>query len=344
MASLMKITLARIILCAAALVCTTAWNANAQNLVVNGGFETGNFNGWNHSGDANGFDIVGDVSNFAHSGAHYAALGSSPDPGSLEQSLNTIPGRLYTLQFFVANFIGAGGGRASSFEVFWNNESVYFTSSPPVSNYWETTLTVRASAGSSTSLRFVYTHTSDFWYLDDVSVTPVTALSLNAAVSRKTHGAAGIFDINLLTANFGPECRSSGGSQALVFAFSDNVVSGNASVTGGTGSILGSPIFNANTMTVNLTGVTDVQKVTITLSNVMNSFAQVLPNTAVSVNVLGGDVTGNKTVNASDVSQTKAESGQTVDATSFRADVSANGVINASDVSLVKSRSGAGLP
>ena len=142
----------------------------------------------------------------------------------------------------------------------------------------------------------------------------------------------------------GRNAGAAGGSQALVFAFSDNVVSGNASVTGGTGSILGSPIFNANTMTVNLTGVTDVQKVTITLSNVMNSFAQVLPNTAVSMNVLSGDVTGNKTVNASDVSQTKAESGQTVDATSFRTDVSANGVINASDVSLVKSKSGSGLP
>ena len=40
--------------------------------------------------------------------------------------------------FMLRNFIGAGGGRASSFEVFWNNESVYSTSNPPVSNYWET--------------------------------------------------------------------------------------------------------------------------------------------------------------------------------------------------------------
>ena len=73
-------------------------------------------------------------------------------------------------------------------------------------------------------------------------------------------------------------------------------------------------------MTVNLTGVTDVQKITVTLSNVTDSFAQVLPNTAVSMNMLIGDTSGNKTVNASDVSQTKLQSGQAVTATNFRED------------------------
>ena len=40
--------------------------------------------------------------------------------------------------FILRNFFGAGGGSATSFEVFWNNVSVYSTSNPPVSNYWET--------------------------------------------------------------------------------------------------------------------------------------------------------------------------------------------------------------
>jgi hypothetical protein len=76
-------------------------------------------------------------------------------------------------------------------------------------------------------------------------------------------------------------------------------------------------------MAVNLTGVADVQKITITLSNVTNSFAQVLPNTAVSMNLLIGDTSGNKTVNASDVSQTKLQSGQAVTAANFREDANA---------------------
>ncbi len=343
MTSLMKMTLSRI-LCAAALVCATAWNANAQNLVVNGNFETGTFNGWTHTGDTNGFDIVGDDATFAHSGTHYGALGSFPDSGSLEQSLNTIPGRLYTLQFYLANFLQAGGGSATSFEVFWNNVSIYSTSNPPVSSYWGTRLTVRASAGSSTSLRFVYKHGSDFWYVDDVSVTLVPDLSLTGAVSRKTHGGAGTFDIDLLNANLGPECRSSAGSHLLVFAFNNSVASGSAVVSGGTGIVSGSPTFNGNTMSVSLTGVTDVQKITVTLHNVTDSFAQVLANTEVSMNILIGDTSGNKTVNASDVTQTKLQSGQPVTATNFREDITTNGQINGSDISLAKLRVGSAVP
>ena len=60
--------------------------------------------------------------------------------------------------------------------------------------------------------------------------------------------------------------------------------------------------------------------------------------------LLNGDTTGNGSVNASDVSQTKARSGQPVDATNFRNDVTVNGSINASDVSLVKTQSGTALP
>jgi hypothetical protein len=54
-------------------------------------------------------------------------------------------------------------------------------------------------------------------------------------------------------------------------------------------------------MTVNLTGVTDVQKITVTLNNVTSSTSQVLPDTAVSANMVIGDTDGDKTVSNSDV-------------------------------------------
>jgi hypothetical protein len=159
------------------------------------------------------------------------------------------------------------------------------------------------------------------------------------------HGGLGPFGIDLpLTGAPGVECRSTGGNYTVVFIFNNNVVSGGASTTEGTGSVSGSPTFVDNTMTVNLTGVADVQKLTITLSNVTDSFSQVLADTAVSVNMLIGDTTGNKTVNSSDISQTKAQSGTTTTSANFREDVTANGTINSSDISLVKSRSGFGLP
>ncbi len=172
-------------------------------------------------------------------------------------------------------------------------------------------------------------------------------LALTAAVSRKVHPGAGTFDVNLpLSGSPGVECRSSSGNHKLVFTFNNPIVSGNAAVTSGTGSVSGAPLFSgiSNTMTVNLTGVTDVQMITVTLSNVIDSFGQTLANAAVSAIMLVGDVSGNKMVNATDVSQTKLQSGVAVSAANFREDVIVSGSINATDVSQVKSRSGSSVP
>jgi hypothetical protein len=174
-------------------------------------------------------------------------------------------------------------------------------------------------------------------------VTP-TALQLTAAVSRKMHSGLGPFDINLpLSGEPGVECRDGSGNHTLVFSFTNNVVSGNANVTSGTG-VAGSPTFVGSTMTVPLNSVPDVQKITVTVSNVTDTFGQVLPPTTLSMNVLIGDTNGNKTVNATDIGQTKAQSGVAVTNANFRQDVTPNGTINASDIGLVKSRSGASVP
>ena len=53
---------------------------------------------------------------------------------------------------------------------------------------------------------------------------------------------------------------------------------------------------------------------------------------------------GNGSVTATDVSQTKGQSGQGVTGANFREDVVVNGSINATDVSAVKSKSGTALP
>jgi hypothetical protein len=171
---------------------------------------------------------------------------------------------------------------------------------------------------------------------------PFPAFQLSSAVSRKTHGGAGDFDIALP----GVECRSGGMSNdyTLVFSFSNNLESGNASVTSGTGSVAGTPAISGNTMIVNLTGVTNIQTLSVTLSGLTDQFLQPLPNTAVSMGVLIGDVNGNSAVNASDVSAAKSQIGVPVSNANFRNDVNANGAINASDISIVKSHSGEGLP
>ncbi len=170
-------------------------------------------------------------------------------------------------------------------------------------------------------------------------------LQIVSALSRMTHGSAGNFDINLpLSGTPGVECRNGGGNYIIVVSFTNTVVSGSVNITSGVGSISGNPGFNNNNMTINLSGVADVQKITVTLTNVTDSFAHVLPSTAVSMNMLIGDTSGNKTVNASDVSQTKSQSAVPVTTANFREDVIPNGAINASDITQVKAATGHSVP
>ena len=140
----------------------------------------------------------------------------------------------------------------------------------------------------------------------------------------------------------GVESRSGGGggTHTLVITFSNNVVSGNAMITSGTGSVAGSPTFSGNTMTVNLTGVVNAQTVTVTLSNVTDVFSQILASTSFSASFLLGDTNGDTFVNAGDALQTRNRSGQVTDATNFRSDVNADGFINSGDSLSVRSRSG----
>ncbi len=169
------------------------------------------------------------------------------------------------------------------------------------------------------------------------SPTPIcTPLALASAVSRKTHTGAGVFDIDLSSGS-GVESRA--GDVSMVVTFSNNVVSGNATLMAGTATV-GTPTFSGQTMTINLSGVTDQQKVTVALSNVTDEFSQTMPNTNVSVSMLLGDVNGSKTVNSTDVGQAKLAAGAPLDSTNFRADVNTSGGINTTDIAQVKSAVG----
>lgn len=169
-------------------------------------------------------------------------------------------------------------------------------------------------------------------------------LEVISAASIKMH-ASQTFGIPLpLSGEPGVECRSSSGNHTLVFNFNNDVVSGNAAVTSGVGSVMGMPSFSGNTMTVNLTGVSDVQRITVTLTGVTGTFSQMAPSTSVNMNMLIGDTNASKSVNASDIGQTKSQSGQPVTQSNFREDVNVTGSINASDIGLVKSNSGHTVP
>ncbi len=176
---------------------------------------------------------------------------------------------------------------------------------------------------------------------------PCNPLQLTSAVSRKTHAGVGTLDLNLpLTGPAGVESRSggAGGDHTVVVTFANNVISGGASVTSGLGSVVGSPTFSGNTMTVNLTGVGNAQTIAVNLSNVTDEFSQVMANTAVNASFLLGDTNGDHSVNAGDALQTRNRAGQGAGSTNLRSDVNLDGIVNSGDTVIVRAHSGDALP
>jgi kumamolisin len=143
-----------------------------------------------------------------------------------------------------------------------------------------------------------------------------------------------------LTGNEGVECRRVNGSLSLVFTFVQPVVSGDADVTDGTGSV-GNVSFSGDTMTVTLTGVTDVQKLTVTVDEINGTDA----SDSVTFGVLEGDVNGDGIVNSLDFLAVTNDSGYGSGQSGFnpRADVTCDGIVNSLDFLVVRNRSGYGL-
>jgi Dockerin type I domain len=127
----------------------------------------------------------------------------------------------------------------------------------------------------------------------------------------------------------------------MILNFMNPVSIGSASVVSGIGSVSGLSV-NGSQVAVNLTGVTNVQRITVRLFNVNDGTH--MGNVFLSMGVLIGDVNGNAIVNASDVVITKSQLGQLITTSNFREDVSANGTINLEDVAQVKGNLGHALP
>ena len=181
---------------------------------------------------------------------------------------------------------------------------------------------------------------AEFQPWEFITIPPTPTL----VVSRKLHGGTP-FDITLpLTGNLGIECRSGGATNdyQVIFTFPSAVTFTSAMVTSGVGSVSGSSGSGTTIISINLTGVTNAQRLTVTLLGASNG-----TNTgdlSVQMGMLLGDVNGGAAVNSTDVSQTKLQSGQLVTNANFRNDVIVSGAINATDVSSVKLKSGTSLP
>jgi hypothetical protein len=169
-----------------------------------------------------------------------------------------------------------------------------------------------------------------------------TGIAPILAVSRKTHGTAGDFDVDLpLTGPEGIECRSGGanGNHTIVVTFPGPISSVGGASCGGQPATTNS---NGSVVTVNCTGVPNATDIAITLTSVSDGTN--VGNVSIPMGVLVGDTTANRAVNSSDIAQTQSQSGQALTGSNFREDVTVNGAINSSDIALVQSHSGTALP
>jgi hypothetical protein len=182
-------------------------------------------------------------------------------------------------------------------------------------------------------------------FTPDIGADEITAPVAISAVSRKVHGGAGTFNINLpFSGPVGIESRSGGGTNAyrIVFTFSVPVTAASAAVSSGTGVVGAVSGNGTTTITVDLTGVTNAQYITVTLNCVDDGVNG--GNVSATMGVLVGDRTVSGNVTGSDVSAVKVQSGSAVSASNFRSDMNASGTINGTDVSLTKLQSGTALP
>jgi hypothetical protein len=137
-------------------------------LVVNGGFETGDFTGWTLVGDST---YLGVVDYNALSGEYVAELGPMGAASHLTQPVPTTAGAAYVVELFIANLGTAPDDIIDNhFSVTFGGTLLYEAFDLDTSNqFLQLTLTGIAS-GPSTLLDLAFRNDPSFFYLDDVSV------------------------------------------------------------------------------------------------------------------------------------------------------------------------------
>lgn len=158
--------------------------------------------------------------------------------------------------------------------------------------------------------------------------------TLQSAASRKTHGAAGIFDLSLSQVLTDPTSEPRAGPAVTVVLTIDKALAGaTVAVKEGT-AIANTPALSGNDVVVDLTGVADQQYATISLTNVASADGFSGGSGSVRIGFLAGDVNQNRMVTLLDLGVVNAQLAQPVTASNFLLDVNASVTLTLADKGL----------
>jgi hypothetical protein len=196
---------------------------------VNGGFDTGDFDGWTTGGN-DGFTGVED--GYGPSGGYAAYIGPIGSDFDLSQNIATIPGDTYQIEFTLENL----GGTPNDFSVSFGSDTLLSLVNTSEQPYTEYTYDVTATS-SSTDLMIAGRQDPTYWYLADVSVVLLNSSMVNAGLMEATNHGTLDLQNSIDNTGVGP---SAGilidGTSTLLVDTSDLQLTGSGTVTLESGS------------------------------------------------------------------------------------------------------------
>lgn len=208
-----------------------------SNIVVNGGFETGDFTGWSLSGNTVFTFIDGGSAQTGSYGVFTGPLGSW---GYITQTLSTVPGKTYELEYWLANSDYGPNG----FQIRWAGQIVgaSLVDSPPFA-FKRFKVTGLIATGTTTTLTFAFQHDPSFFSFDNVSVVANEVPADIAMMTATTADSQRIdFTYSISDASVGPFQVSVYRSADENFDAGTDVLIGSTTITDvttGSGSVFG---------------------------------------------------------------------------------------------------------